>query len=140
MSAWCACAGQKANDITSPPLVLVCSAPKEVKRRDLSHHERNLDALLQILAEACQSIFNDASEAAARSAVLVAGSVGAARSPEEPRTPRSASAAAPLIRERTVQSGSEASDSLFSTCLCSLAERISTGGQISAVSCNQATA
>ncbi|KAH9849773.1 anaphase-promoting complex, cyclosome, subunit 4-domain-containing protein [Lenzites betulinus] len=81
---------------------------EEVKRRDLSHHERNLDALLQILAEACQSIFNDASEAAARSAVLVAGSVGAARSPEEPRTPRSASAAAPLIRERTVQSGSEA--------------------------------
>ncbi|KAI0825146.1 anaphase-promoting complex, cyclosome, subunit 4-domain-containing protein [Trametes gibbosa] len=74
---------------------------EDVKRRDLTHHERNMDALLQILAEACQNIFEDASKAAARSAVLVAGNVGAAPSPEEQLAPRSASAAAPLIRERT---------------------------------------
>lgn len=121
-----------------------------MKHRELAHVERNVDALLQNLAVGCQKIFDEASTATARSAVLVAGSVDtvpatataeaeavAAAGKEE--GPRSASAA-PLIRERTVLGGSEASDSHFSTCLVRWLSGSTTGGQFYAVPCNQASA
>ncbi len=124
---------------------------KDVKHRELAHVERNVDALLQNLVTGCQKIFDEASKATARSAVLVAGSVNtvpaatteadaeavAAAGKEE--GPRSASAA-PLIRERTVLGGSEASDSHFSTCLVRWLSGSTTGGQFYAVPCNQASA
>lgn len=124
-----------------------------MKHRELAHVERNVDALLQNLAAGCQKIFDEASKATARSAVLVAGSADtvpatateanaeavavAAAGKEE--GPRSASAA-PLIRERTVLGGSEASDSHFSTCLVRWLSGSTTGGQFYAVPCNQASA
>ncbi|KAI0655069.1 anaphase-promoting complex, cyclosome, subunit 4-domain-containing protein [Cubamyces menziesii] len=80
----------------------------DVKRRDLGHIERNIDALLQTLATECQKIFDEASKATARSAVLVAGSPASGAAPtaametedEAEATPQSAGSA-PLIRERT---------------------------------------
>lgn len=94
---------------------------QDAKRRELAHVERNIDTLLQNLAIDCQKIFDDASKAVARSAVLVAGSLDTA--PAEPGASASAGARAegeeapqpdsrPLIRERTVQSGGEASKRL----------------------------
>ena len=63
---------------TSPHGVSISRIPKlqqDVAPRDLSHIERNLDKLLQTLAERCKAIFDEAARAAARSAVRVAGSV-----------------------------------------------------------------
>ncbi|KAI0778173.1 anaphase-promoting complex, cyclosome, subunit 4-domain-containing protein [Trametes elegans] len=79
---------------------------EDVKRRELAHIERNIDALLQNLAVGCQKIFSEASKATGRSAVLVAGSVAAAPLATE-GAPQSAGVA-PLIRERTVPSSSQA--------------------------------
>ncbi|KAI0365237.1 hypothetical protein BV20DRAFT_954638 [Pilatotrama ljubarskyi] len=72
---------------------------EDVKRRELAHIDRNIDALVQNLASSCQKIFDEASKATARSAVLVSGSVAAppAAAPTEEGAPGSKA----LIRERT---------------------------------------
>ncbi|RPD82564.1 hypothetical protein L226DRAFT_451057 [Lentinus tigrinus ALCF2SS1-7] len=76
---------------------------KEVKPRDLSHIERNLDTLLTTLAEKCQKMFEEAARTACRTAELVAGPTFLAPTPTEgPDSSTSQSAASvPLIRERT---------------------------------------
>ncbi|KAI8995617.1 anaphase-promoting complex, cyclosome, subunit 4-domain-containing protein [Trametes punicea] len=85
----------------------------DVKRRDLGHVERNIDALLQTLATSCQKIFDEASKATARSAVLLAGSVAAAPAAAEGQQDEGEpapqpSGSAPRIRERTVLDDSQA--------------------------------
>lgn len=84
-----------------------------------------MDTLIQTLAVRCQQMFEEAGKAAARSAVLVAGRDNATT--EVPDTPQSAGddlGSVPLIRERTVEDETKASDYEFSTCRRSLAERI----------------
>ncbi|PIL31977.1 hypothetical protein GSI_06681 [Ganoderma sinense ZZ0214-1] len=76
----------------------------DVRARDLSHIERNLDKLLQTLADRCRAIFDEAAKAAARSTVRVAewevtpmmAPVGTLQSEG------TASSSATVIRERTV--------------------------------------
>ncbi|CDO71553.1 hypothetical protein BN946_scf184911.g23 [Trametes cinnabarina] len=91
------------------------TAHDDVKRRDLGHIERNIDALLQNLATSCQKIFEEASNAAARSAELVAGvvaapgpSTSAERQEEGAGSAPQVAGSAPLIRERTVPDSSQA--------------------------------
>ncbi|KAH9944395.1 anaphase-promoting complex, cyclosome, subunit 4-domain-containing protein [Epithele typhae] len=80
-----------------------------VQPRDLPHIERNLDSLLHALASRCQEVFVEACKAAGRSAVVL-------RSPETVPVPGEAATdlptgpAAPLVRERTVEDDSKASD------------------------------
>ncbi|KAI0651841.1 anaphase-promoting complex, cyclosome, subunit 4-domain-containing protein [Trametes meyenii] len=88
------------------------------KHRELAHIERNIDALLEKLAAGCQKIFNDASGAAARSAVLVAGSLapattaGTEQDGQGEEAPQPPAGSAALIRERAVPSASEADNFL----------------------------
>ncbi|KAI0639387.1 anaphase-promoting complex, cyclosome, subunit 4-domain-containing protein [Trametes polyzona] len=84
---------------------------EDVRRVELGHVDRNIDALVQALAGSCQRIFEDASKAAARSAVLVAGSladVDAATGDRAEGLGAGGASAAPLIRERTVRGSSQA--------------------------------
>ena len=77
---------------------------QDVRPRDLSHVERNLDTLLQTLAGRCQQMFSNAALAATRSAELMAGRDVAAptEAPEAAQSAGGPSSSAPLIRERTV--------------------------------------
>ncbi|KAI0361641.1 hypothetical protein OH77DRAFT_1417907 [Trametes cingulata] len=87
---------------------------EDVKRRELAHIERNIDALVQNLTASCQKIFDEASKATARSAVLVSGSVAApaaVSAPPEAEQGETAAGSKPLIRERTVPNGSQADSS-----------------------------
>ena len=69
-------------------------------------------------------MFEEASKAAARSAVLVAGwEVAPADAPGGPQSAGGSPGSAPLIRERTVEDEGKASDYEFSTCHRSVAER-----------------
>ncbi|KAI0757002.1 anaphase-promoting complex, cyclosome, subunit 4-domain-containing protein [Daedaleopsis nitida] len=80
----------------------------DVKPRDLSHVERNLDALVHTLAGRCQQMFEEASKAAARSAIRVAGWEAAPTDvPDNPGPDGGSSSSVPLIRERTVEDGSK---------------------------------
>ena len=73
-----------------------------MRPRDLSHVERNLDALVGQLATRCQEVFMEACMAAARSAVLLAPAPPE-REPAPPPPPSEDDDPAPLlIRERTV--------------------------------------
>ncbi len=99
---------------------------QDVKARDLSHIERNLDKLLQTLADRCRGIFDEAAKGAARSTVRVAGwEIAPTVAPDDaPQSGGAASSSAAVIRERTVPEEDKASDYEFSTCCCSLTERI----------------
>ena len=72
-----------------------------MRPRDLSHVERNLDALVGQLATRCQEVFMEACMAAARSAVLLAPAPPE-REPAPPPSPPPDDAAPLLVRERTV--------------------------------------
>ncbi|KAI1797865.1 anaphase-promoting complex, cyclosome, subunit 4-domain-containing protein [Ganoderma leucocontextum] len=75
----------------------------DVRARDLSHIERNLDKLLQTLADRCRAIFDEAAKAAARSTVRVAEwEVAPTVAPDAPQSGGGASSSAAVIRERTV--------------------------------------
>ncbi|RDX55874.1 hypothetical protein OH76DRAFT_1396221 [Lentinus brumalis] len=87
---------------------------KDVKPRDLSPIERNLDTLLTTLAERCQKMFQEAARTAARTAELVAGSAFLEHASTEgpDTTPQSAASSGfpssvPLIRERTIPDESQ---------------------------------
>ncbi|OBZ78996.1 Anaphase-promoting complex subunit 4 [Grifola frondosa] len=77
-----------------------------VKQKDLSHLDRNLDSLIQELGVRCQKIFSEAANATARSAVVVSGSTSAPLQDANAWHPAD-SGPAPFIRERTVLDGNQ---------------------------------
>ena len=82
---------------------------QNIPRKDLSHLDRNLDALIEELANRCQRIFFQAAGAASRCAVVsFDSSLHAERLPEEERLTES-SLAFPF-RERTIRNEVNAAD------------------------------
>jgi len=79
---------------------------------ELSHLDRNLDALVQEIAARCQQVFSTASHAAARSAVISVD--GGALPPQADE----ASAASPgsiclFVRQRVIYKDNEVNSMLF---------------------------
>ena len=120
--------------LTEAMCLFAGSRKQEVKPRDLSHVERNLDTLLTTLAEKCQKMFETASRTISRTAELAAGPPLPAPTPTEDAdssAPQSAaSGGSPkskpvplMIRERTVPDESKGSDYEFTTCRRSLADQ-----------------
>jgi anaphase-promoting complex subunit 4 len=77
-----------------------------VKHQDLSHLDRNLDALIQELATRCQRVFTQAAGATSRSAVVTFGQESLAKQERGPR-PRHERKNESIIRERIVRSANE---------------------------------
>jgi len=80
---------------------------QNIKHKDLSHLDRNLDSLMQELATRCQRIFIEAASATARSAVVLSSGTP---SQAQGTTPLHATdfKDTPIMRERTVEDGSQA--------------------------------
>lgn len=78
-----------------------------IKQKDLSYLDRNLDSLIQELATRCQRIFVEAAGATGRSAVVVSSSTPA--QVHDTTLLRAAeSRPSPLIRERTIADSTQA--------------------------------
>lgn len=81
---------------------------QNIKQKDLSYLDRNLDSLIQELATRCQRIFVEAAGATGRSAVVVSSSTPA--QVHDTTLLRAAeSRPSPLIRERTIADSTQAS-------------------------------
>ncbi|KAI0932220.1 hypothetical protein AcW1_000598 [Taiwanofungus camphoratus] len=77
-----------------------------VKQKDLSHLDRNLDSLIQELAARCQKIFVESANATARSAIVVSGAVFAPSLNVE-LSPAVKYGRLGFMRERTVPDGNQ---------------------------------
>ncbi|KAH9946631.1 anaphase-promoting complex, cyclosome, subunit 4-domain-containing protein [Amylocystis lapponica] len=95
---------QRARSVINNPAQMAW--PSNVKQKDLSHLDRNLDSLIQELATRCSRIFVEAASATARSAAVVSGPISAPRTSSSAGQPGDLSPA-PLIRERTVRNENE---------------------------------
>ena len=84
---------------------LAFSRKQNVKQKDLSHLDRNLDSLIQELATRCSRIFVEAASATARSAAVMFGPNSASRVGKKKEQLNNSSPA--LIRERTVRNERE---------------------------------
>lgn len=82
-----------------PQLNQIC--PQITGRKDLSHLDRNIDALVQDLTKRCQQVFDRAASAAARKAIVDPSLHSIARPIEKKRSEGSdAVRPAPLVRTR----------------------------------------
>ncbi|PCH33624.1 hypothetical protein WOLCODRAFT_93867 [Wolfiporia cocos MD-104 SS10] len=79
----------------------------DVKQKDLSHLDRNLDSLIQELAARCQRIFADAAGATGRSASMLTPE-NLTQGRDKARTEHAEAYSPSMIRERTVPDSSRA--------------------------------